>query len=95
MMAQSLFLERSGVVGISGHSSPEPFDMFLLVVVHVAETGGDWRPDTRGETGLAGDGTTKACADGRLPAKDTATARPANAAAAAPTVGRWTIVLQL
>jgi len=73
-----LFLDRSGDVGISGHSS-EPFDMakavvILLVVVEI-------------------DGATNASTDGRLLVTDAATAIiPANAAAAA-AVGRLTIVV--
>ena len=65
--------------------------MFMVVRVVTVVTG-DWRRDSRADTECwAGDGATNACANGRLLVIDAATARPANAAAVAPTVGRLTM----
>ena len=51
--ATSKDLDRSGAVGISGHSSPEPYDMLLLVhvLVEIAVVTGDWRRGTWADTG--------------------------------------------
>ena len=48
--ATSKDLDRSGVVGISGHSSPEPYDMLMLLVGTAVVTG-DWRRGTRADVG--------------------------------------------